>query len=318
MRGWLRLLWVVSIPFVLAACTEVQFATQAAKSIAGPSPTAAAAAVTTPVARYSPQGVPIGDGGVYKVGNPYVIDGVTYHPREEPNYDETGIASWYGDQFHAKLTANGETYDMNSVTAAHKTLPLPSYVQVTNLDNGRSLVVRVNDRGPYVNGRIIDLSRRSAQLLGMDRAGVAKVRVKVISPPDGTFMVAGKPVTEPEHQMATAVPVAAVESTALPPPPGTRQEAPRERFEPPAQVALQAVGPSNIYIQAGAFSRYDNASNLGNKLAGFGAVRITPTKVRGADLYRVRIGPMTSVQEADTTLTRVIGSGLTDARIVVD
>lgn len=318
MRGWLRLVWVVSIPFLLGGCTELQFAAQSAKSIAGPTPRAAAASTSTPVARYSPQGVPIGDGGVYKVGTPYVIEGVTYYPREEPSYDETGIASWYGEQFHAKRTANGEVYDMNSVTAAHKTLPLPSYVQVTNLDNGRSLVVRVNDRGPYVNGRIIDLSRRSAQLLGMDRAGVAKVRVKVISPPDGTFMVAGKPVTEPENQVATAVPVAAVESTALPPPPGVRQEAPRERFEPPAQVALQAVGPTSIYIQAGAFSRYDNASNLGNRLAGFGAVRITPAKVRGADLYRVRIGPMASVQDADTTLTRVIGSGLTDARIVVE
>lgn len=318
MRGWFRLLSVVSIPVLLAACTEVQFATQAAKSIAGPTPSAAAAATTTPVGRYSPQGVPIGDGGVYKVGTPYVIEGVTYYPREDPGYDETGIASWYGDQFHAKRTANGEIYDMNAVTAAHKTLPLPSYVQVTNLDNGRSLVVRVNDRGPYVNGRIIDLSRRSAQLLGMDRAGVAKVRVKIISPPDGTFMVAGKAETEPENQVATAVPVAAVESTTLPPPPGVREEAPRQRFEPPAQVALQAVGPTSIFIQAGAFSRQDNATNLGNRLASFGPVRIMPTKVRGADLYRVRIGPMASVQDADTTLTRVINSGVTEARIVVD
>jgi len=318
MRGGFRLLWVVSIPFLLAACTELQFAAQSAKSIAGPSPQAAATATATSVARYSPQGVPIGEGGIYKVGTPYVIEGVTYYPREDPTYNETGIASWYGEQFHAKRTANGELYDMNAVTAAHKTLPLPSYVQVTNLENGRSLVVRVNDRGPYVNGRIIDLSRRSAQLLGMDRAGIAKVRVKVISPPDGTFIVAGKPETEPELRSATAVPVAAVESAALPPPPGVREEAPRQRFEPPAQVALQAVGPSSLYIQAGAFSRYDNAANLGNRLAGFGAVRITPTKVRGADLYRVRIGPLASVQDADSTLARVIGGGFTDARIVVD
>lgn len=317
MRGGLRFFGFIPALVALSACTEVQFATQAAKSIAGPSPSVAAAP-PTPVARYSPQGVPIGEGGVYKVGTPYVIEGVTYHPREEPNYDETGIASWYGEQFHAKRTANGEVYDMNAVTAAHKTLPLPSYVQVTNLDNGRSLVVRVNDRGPYVNGRIIDLSRRSAQLLGMDRAGVAKVRVKIISPPDGTFMVAEKPVTEPENRAIAAVPVAAVEATALPPPPGVREEAPRPRFEPPAQVALQAVGPTSIYIQAGAFSRYDNASNLGNRLAGFGPVRITPTKVRGAELYRVRLGPMASVQDADLTLARVISSGLPEARIVVD
>ena len=96
--------------------------------------------------------------GVYKVGQPYQIDNVWYYPREQPDYDETGIASWYGPTFYGKRTANGELYDGNQLTAAHRTLPMPVNVRVTNLDNGKSLVVRVNDRGPYARGRIIDLS----------------------------------------------------------------------------------------------------------------------------------------------------------------
>ena len=108
-------------------------------------------------------------GGVYKVGNPYQIMGRWYYPKEDYHYSEVGMASWYGDDFHAKRTANGEKYDMNTLTAAHRTLPLPSIVKVTNLENGRSLVVRVNDRGPYVKDRIIDLSKRSAQLFAFTK-----------------------------------------------------------------------------------------------------------------------------------------------------
>ncbi len=106
--------------------------------------------------------------GIYKVGQPYQIDGTWYYPAEDWTYDETGIASWYGEQFHGKYTANGEIFDLNALTAAHRTLPMPSVVQVTNLDNGRSIELRVNDRGPYARGRIIDLSRRAAQLLGFE------------------------------------------------------------------------------------------------------------------------------------------------------
>jgi len=103
--------------------------------------------------------------GVYKVGQPYQVDNVWYYPREQPDYDETGIASWYGPTFYGHHTANGEMYDGNLLTAAHKTLPMPVNVRVTNLDNGKSLIVRVNDRGPYARGRIIDLSKRAAELL---------------------------------------------------------------------------------------------------------------------------------------------------------
>lgn len=112
-----------------------------------------------------------------KVGNPYKVLGRWYRPKYDPHYSETGIASWYGPGFHGKMTANGETFNQNDITAAHKTLPLPSMVRVTNLENGRALVVRLNDRGPFKDGRIIDLSKRSAELLGVKGRGTAKVRV---------------------------------------------------------------------------------------------------------------------------------------------
>lgn len=120
--------------------------------------------------------------GTYKVGNPYQIAGKWYYPSDDPHYQETGTASWYGPTFHGKSTANGEQFDENDVTAAHRTLPMPSYVEVTNLENGRKLVVRVNDRGPFAKDRIIDLSRRSAQLLGVEQQGTARVHVKRIYP----------------------------------------------------------------------------------------------------------------------------------------
>lgn len=122
-----------------------------------------------------------GQGG-YKVGAPYQVNGIWYVPKEDPTYDHVGVASWYGDEFHQKATANGEVFDMNAVTGAHTTLPLPSLVEVTNLDNGRKLVVRVNDRGPFVGDRIIDLSHEAARQLGYDRAGLAKVRVRYVGP----------------------------------------------------------------------------------------------------------------------------------------
>lgn len=119
-------------------------------------------------------------GGVYRVGKPYTIGGRTYVPETDPNYSAVGLASWYGDAFHGRYTANGEIFDMNSLTAAHPTLPLPSYVRVTNLRNHRSIVVRVNDRGPYVGNRVIDLSVKTATLLGFHGQGIAKVKVEYV------------------------------------------------------------------------------------------------------------------------------------------
>jgi len=292
----------------------------------------------------------VGHGGIYKVGNPYQISGVWYYPKEDPNYDETGIGSWYGDQFHGKTTANGEAFDMNEVTAAHPTLPLPSLVRVTNLENGRSIVVRVNDRGPYVNGRIIDLSRRSAQLLGYDRQGTAKVRVQYVGPAplenDGGTMLAS--AKGGQNESPSAAPRGAVSAEALPPPPGVKgrsadvarpaapqpsamqvlaaqnQTASTAPAAPPAADLVNQkvdVGPARggqIFVQVGAFSLYENAHKLAARLSLIGPVAVSSTFVNRQELFRVRLGPYNQVAGADQALQQAINSGHTDARIVVE
>ena len=136
--------------------------------------------------------------GVYKVGKPYQIDNVWYYPREQPDYDETGIASWYGPTFYGNPPPMAKLYDGNALTAAHRTLPMPVNVRVTNLDNGKSIVVRVNDRGPYARGRIIDLSRRAAELLDVVQTGTARVRVTYLSRADLQGGAPPPPETPPE------------------------------------------------------------------------------------------------------------------------
>jgi len=137
--------------------------------------------------KLSPRVVEYGDpvpkgGGVRKIGSPYVVAGRTVVPKADPDYDRAGVASWYGAKFHGRKTANGEIYDMDALTAAHPTLPLPSYVKVTHLANNRSLIVRVNDRGPFARDRVIDLSRRAAKLLGLKKNGTGPVRVSFLKP----------------------------------------------------------------------------------------------------------------------------------------
>lgn len=272
--------------------------------------------------------------GVYKVGKPYQVGGVWYYPAEDYSYDETGIASWYGPNFHAKETANGERFDQNAVTAAHKTLPLPCFVRVTNLENGRSIVVRVNDRGPYVASRIIDLSRRSAQLLGTEGQGTARVRVQILADESRALaarMKSGKPVDYADMAPPpTAAPREKVVVESAAPAPVRQAEnrqaesrrmvaevAPEPQLE--AQpVRMVAIKPTKVYIQAGAFQRYDNASRVIGTLQPFGSAAIVPVKVNGADVYRVRMGPIGTVDEADRILDKVINAGYPDARVVVD
>ena len=177
-----------------------------------------------------PAAQPTGRGGTYKVGNPYQVGGIWYVPKEDPSYDQTGVASWYGDEFHMKQTANGETFDMHAVSAAHTTLPLPSMVEVTNLDNGRKLTVRVNDRGPFVGNRVIDLSHEAARQLGYDQKGLANVRVRYLGPAplgvgDGVRVASNSPPMSPMTPMPAPstvaarplAPPAAVASQSLPP-----------------------------------------------------------------------------------------------------
>src|SRR5476649_172917 len=175
--------------------------------------------------------------GVYKVGQPYQVDNVWYYPREQPDYDETGIASWYGPTFYGHHTANGEMYDGNQLTAAHKTLPMPVNVRVTNLDNGKSLIVRVNDRGPYARGRIIDLSKRAAELLDVVQSGTARVRVTYLSRAD--INGAPPPITPPAIASALpAAPAGKVDTAALGIVPGAAVASAPAR---PSQMPTQSI-----------------------------------------------------------------------------
>ena len=243
---------------------------------------------------------PLDQKGTYKVGNPYQIEGVWYYPAEDPDYGETGIASWYGKPFHGRRTANGAIYDMNALTAAHRTLPMPFQVRVTNLDNGRSLVLTVNDRGPYARGRIIDVSRRAAQLLGFQKKGTALVRVEAVAG-QGRRQPLIAEVEDPEAPSLPASPTGSVERQAL---------------TEVASVDL-AEGPST-FIQAGAFSSPDNAQRLSDALAPFGEARTTMVTVDGTAVYRVRLGPVATLDGAEALLERIIGAGHLDAHLVVE
>jgi rare lipoprotein A len=275
--------------------------------------------------------------GIYKVGTPYQINGIWYYPAEDWNYDETGIASWYGPGFHEKNTANGEVYDQNSLTAAHKTLPMPSIVEVTNLENGRSIKLRVNDRGPFVAGRVIDVSRRGAQLLGFHDRGTARVRVKVLAAESQQVAAAlkGTVMARADTPIRTDVDVsrASVGAETLAPPPGAKAtqpaaEAPRERppergpVAPPKPlddtVTQTAVRPTNIYVQVGAFSQHQNAYQVQTKLSRVANVNVSSALVNGREFFRVRTPPLQSVETADGVLNQIIRSGYQDARIVVE
>jgi rare lipoprotein A len=272
--------------------------------------------------------------GIYKVGVPYQIGDTWYYPAEQPDYDETGIASWYGPTFYGHATANGERFDADALTAAHRTLPMPVNVRVTNLDNGRSLIVRVNDRGPFAKSRIIDLSERAATLLGYKNQGTARVRVTFVSRAD---LKGGSPApSEAPPEIASAVqaaPTNRVASSDLEPVPGTAVAPPIATAylpSPPvrtadAAVATQPTGivttvpvpaTTHLYVQAGAFSSYPNAVRLQARLGA--GLQISTITQNGQRLYRVRLGPFDEVGVADRALARLSSLGSNDARIVVD
>src|SRR5260221_10854625 len=212
--------------------------------------------------------------GIYKVGNPYQIEGTWYYPKEQSDYDETGVASWYGQPFEGRYTANGEAYSSDALSAAHRTLPMPVNVRVTNLENGRSLILRVNDRGPFSKGRIVDVSVRAAKLLGFFEVGTARVRVTFVSranlgngqpPPSETPVeVASAFPAAPSEKVdvgtlsdVSGVRVAAPAPAKSLPPAKPQPTTPDELAapQPPGMVSNVPVPPvTHLYVQVGAFS----------------------------------------------------------------
>ena len=247
--------------------------------------------------------------GAVKIGKPYQVLGRWYAPADDRAYDETGIASWYGPGFHALSTANGEVYDQDGLSAAHKTLPMPCYVEVENLDNGRRLTVRVNDRGPFVDGRILDLSRRSAQLLGVDGPGTARVRVRRVYPDAATIAAlaparAQMVAAGPPPRVAIVAPIAASPVVRASDPVAVGAE---RRVTPGAAVA------SGPLIQVAAVADAGRAAWLAGFLSSYGPARVETTP---GGLHRVRLGPFGSRADADAALSRVRAAGYGEAWIV--
>ncbi|MCB9995680.1 MAG: septal ring lytic transglycosylase RlpA family protein [Rhodospirillales bacterium] len=320
-----RLLLICTLLLTLTGCSELQLASHVTKQAMPPSKSQ----------------------GTFKVGSPYKIDGRRYYPQESYDYSETGIASWYGPNFHGKSTANGETFDENELTAAHKTLQMPSLVRVTNLENGRSLIVRVNDRGPYSKGRIIDVSKRAAELLGFRTKGTAKVRLDVLEKESLAIAQAAKSGKDTsgyevalnrggtlpdEGDQATRVayggtpPVESVSREALVSAPyqdGALQQAipghtKNGNFYPDPVVTEMPITPTDIYVQAGSFTVADNAHRLKSKLQQFAATDVFPAVVNGRQFYRVRLGPVETVAQADRLLSQILSAGNESAIIVVE
>jgi rare lipoprotein A len=260
-------------------------------------------------------------------GAPYQIEGRWFVPAHEPDYNEIGVASWYGPGFHGKATASGEVFDRDALTAAHPTLPIPSLVRVTNLSNGRTIVVRLNDRGPYKNDRIIDLSKAAAEALGVTATGTAKVQVQYVGPapaepnsvpadmrrnaglaatsPAEAPAVIGKPfdtgrafgagpapapVVQAEPMSPIALPVKWPEYRAEPNPVSGPRASPEADAQPPASN-------HGLYLQAGAFADLANAHRLKDRISGLGPARVMAIQSSKGELYRVVVGPWTDARD---------------------
>ncbi len=266
---------LLCITLMMAACSTPPKREPPPQPQPAPVPTPAPSLPTKPNPATIPDAVPRVEPRS-KRGNPafYEVRGRRYTVLSTADgYFERGIASWYGPTFHGELTSMGEKYDMYAMSAAHKTLPLPAYARVTNLKNGKSVVVRINDRGPFVANRIIDLSFTAAAKLDMLREGTTPVEVRTLLP--------GQPDT-------------LTRSTELPPQP--------------------------LYIQAGAFADSKNAQRLVQRLQanGFPTASLALPLKGGANVYRVRVGPVGSVREFDEISARLGKLGITDARLAVD
>ncbi len=269
--------------------------------------------------------VPRGGGKVH-IGKPYQIGGKWFKPKAQPGYDKSGMASWYGEAFHRRKTSNGEYFDMAMLTAAHPTLPLPSYARVTNLANGKSIVVRINDRGPFVDTRVIDLSKRTAEVLDFKNKGKAKVRVQwigmaPINDQGGHLAMMNKRNTQGSSMgnlIAAAdggedrVQVADVdtnETVAL----QQASYAPKPKL---MQKSNPVIDRGSAYvIQVGSFANLDNAESVRTALSDYGAVQVYEYAGDDSAIYKVQMGPFLSSIGAQDALDAVRQAGFPDARL---
>ena len=255
-------------------------------------------------------------GGRYEVGIPYEVAGLWFYPKEDPSYDEKGVASWYGKQFHRRMTSNGEWFDMDYLSAAHTTLPLPSYAKVTNLANGRELVVRINDRGPFVNDRIIDLSRKSADALDFRNKGKTAVRVQYIGP--APLNDQGSHLAAMNRELVRGTPLDRMIAAARERNSGDTELSLAMADAKPklSQASALQVAGGEYFIQVGAFADIRNAERARTNLAELGEVQVTPVSAGLKTLYRVTLGPIAD-SSAEGALSEVQAQGHRDARLLV-
>lgn len=267
---------------------------------------------------------------------PYEIRGVWYYPQPHYEYEEVGIASYYGggDVFHGRPTATGAIFDMNGLTGAHKTLPLPCIAEITNLENGRQIQIEINDRGPFIEGRIVDVSRRTAQLLGFERKGTAQVRVRTLVPeslalngidPSSVMLAQASP--PPPLELAPApiaeIPVMVAELPSLPDDVFVAAEPTMALAEgspplPPASSAkVEALPSTGIFVHVGEYDNHAGAQALSHTLEGFTDVPANPVKSNGPKPYVVRLGPLPSMSHANQVLDQLVDAGHLMSRIVI-
>ena len=274
--------------------------------------------------------------GIYKIGNPYVVDGKRYYPKKDLNYDEKGIASWYGPKFHGKLTANGEIFNQYKLTAAHKTLPIPSAVKVTNLKNNKSLIVRINDRGPFVNDRIIDLSYQSAKKLNLLKSGTGFVRVQLLRSESLLLEKLAKKGQFPEINeinKRTTPPINQVihsnvsikkigEDNLVVNSQNKFNEKKNKGHIEDVQKKVQALkinGKSyKIWVQIASFSNKKSASILKTKFNSIKNINIKRTNLKGKYFYRVRVGPFKEINNTKEIYNFLINSGMEGTKIFVE
>ena len=255
---------------------------------------------------------------IYKIGKKYNVGGKYYYPKKDLYYNKTGIASWYGPKFHGKLTANGEIYNQYALTAAHKTLPLPSAVKVTNLKNNKSIVLRINDRGPFVNDRIIDLSSKAADILDLKREGTGLVRVQILREKSLYLEKLAKQGSFPE--------INDLKETELP------------NITIPSKVAVKIKDTKNqkivtkkinynlknlnkeykIYIKLASFSSKKNAEIMKKKVSYIDKVKIYKIYKMNRTLYQVKAGPFLSVEKVDQLHSLLLQKGMQGAKIIIE
>ncbi len=252
-----------------------------------------------------------------QLGNPesYTVYNKTYYPlKSSQGFVESGVASWYGTKFHGRRTSSGETYNIYGMTAAHKTLPLPTYVEVTNLDNGKSIIVKVNDRGPFHDNRIIDLSYVAALKLDVVKTGTARVEIRAIDPRNPTAHRQTTPTTLPEADQPMVI--ALEEPDTIPT--TVIAEPITQANSQPQTKPIEATKP--FYLQIGAFSSFINADSLRSRLLPVAGNQVSISKTIGSSqpVYRVRIGPLKYEQELEKLSLKLAAEGITNTRVVFD